>query len=184
MGVNKLVNKAIFLDRDGVLNNAIIKKGKPYPPYKVKDVTFPTNIKRDLFQLKKNGFLLIMITNQPDVSRGKLSLRSLNDINNYVKNQLDIDDVFICIHDDKDNCLCRKPKPGMIINASSKWNIDLTKSFLVGDRWRDIQAGIKIKIKTILIDLEYDEKKVVADYEFKKFSQAVIKILELNKLNK
>ena len=85
----------------------------------------------------------------------------------------------MCIHDDNDNCNCRKPKPGMIIEAQKKWNIELNGSFLVGDRWKDISAGIKMNLITFLLDLGYNEKKVDADFEYKTFTQIVNQIIKL-----
>jgi len=125
-----------------------------------------------------------MITNQPDVSRGKITLKKLVQINNFLSQKLKLDDVFCCIHDDKDFCECRKPNPGMIKQAILKWNIDISKSFLVGDRWKDIEAGKKVNLQTVLIDFDYKEKKVNGDFNCKKFSQAVSIILELNKNKK
>ena len=94
---------------------------------------------------------------------------------------LGLDDIFMCIHDDVDNCKCRKPNPGMIFDAKSKWNIDLQKSFLIGDRWKDIQAGKNAGIGTFLLEHNYEEKKVEADYESKSFTQIIEQILKLNK---
>ena len=172
---------AVFLDRDGILNNSIIKKGKPFPPSSLKELVIPNEVKKGISLLKKERLLLIMITNQPDIARGKTNLKTVNQINSFIKKQLELDDIFMCIHDDLDNCKCRKPKTGMIEDTQFKWNIDLNKSYLVGDRWKDIEAGKKMNLKTLFLDLGYTEKKVNADYEFKSFTEIVKQIINLKK---
>jgi len=172
MGIHSEV-KAVFLDRDGVLNKAIMINGKPFPPKSVGELEIPIGVIEGLKVLKELDYLLIIITNQPDVARGATSLKIVDDINNYLKKHLIIDDIFYCIHDDIDKCLCRKPKPGMIFSAKEKWNIDLKKSFLIGDRWRDIETGKNAGVKTILINFGYKEKFVEPDYNIFNFFEAV-----------
>jgi D-glycero-D-manno-heptose 1,7-bisphosphate phosphatase len=151
-------NKAIFLDRDGVLNQSIIIDGKPYPPNSLNELIIPTDVLDALNKLKLAGFLLICVTNQPDVARNKSSKSSINEINEYLKKHLGLDEILVCFHDDQDNCLCRKPKPGLIIQACENFNIDLAQSFMIGDRWRDIDAGHNAGCKTILIQHQYQEQ--------------------------
>lgn len=178
MGVNTKV-KAVFLDRDGVLNQAIVVDGKPFPPKSLNELKISEGVKEGLEKLKALGYLLIVVTNQPDVARGTTSLKTVNDINNHLKQNLIIDDIFCCLHDKDDDCECRKPKPGMIITAAKKWNIDLNSSFIVGDRWRDIETGKKAKLRTILIDHKYDEKFVKPDYDCSNFIDATQIIISL-----
>ena len=176
MGVGPKV-KAVFLDRDGVLNNSIIIDGKPYPPKSVDELIIPEGVREGLQKLSKQGYILIIITNQPDVARCKTSLKTVVSINNYLLQNLVIDDVFCCIHDDIDNCSCRKPKPGMIIEAAEKWNIDIENSYMVGDRWKDIETGKNAGVKTILLKHDYDEKRVEPDYsciDFKEVTQIIL----------
>jgi len=170
MGVHSKI-KAIFLDRDGVLNNAVIIDEKPYPPKSINEIEISEGVKEGLEQLKELGYLLIVITNQPDIARGTTSMKTVDDINNYLKQYLIIDDFFCCVHDNIDNCECRKPKPGMIYSAVKKWNIDLHYSFMVGDRWRDIETGKNAGVKTILIDYGYKEKYVKPDYKCLNFTE-------------
>jgi D-glycero-D-manno-heptose 1,7-bisphosphate phosphatase len=92
------------------------------------------------------------------VTRGSQSRDTVESINQALKTSLPLDDVFVCYHTDKDNCECRKPKPGMILEAARKHNIDLSRSFMVGDRWRDIDAGHNAGCKTILLDNSYNER--------------------------
>ncbi len=180
MGINKKM-KAIFLDRDGVLNKSIIKDGKPYPPQSVKDVVILDGVPEGLIKLKQLGFLLVVITNQPDIARGKTTVTEVEKINNYLKEKLILDDVYYCPHDDKDNCDCRKPKPGLVFSAKTRWNIDLSNSFFVGDRWKDIETGRNAGLKTILIDYGYNEKYIEPDYtciNFREVTQVIETLLK------
>lgn len=178
MGVHTKV-KAVFLDRDGVLNQAVVKEGKPYPPQSLEDVIILAGVKEGLEHLKELGYLLVVITNQPDVARGTTDMKIVDAINNFLKKELILDDIYCCIHDSSDNCECRKPKPGMIFAAARKWNIDLDNSWMVGDRWRDIETGINANVKTILIDYGYDEKSVIPDYSCTDFLEATRIIISL-----
>jgi D-sedoheptulose 7-phosphate isomerase len=150
--------RAVFLDRDGVINKAILREGKPYPPSNLSELEVASDTPAALQDLKSRGFELVVITNQPDVARGSLSRDTVESINQALKTSLPLDDVFVCYHIDKDNCECRKPKPGMILEAARKHSIDLSRSFMVGDRWRDIDAGHNAGCKTILLDNSYNER--------------------------
>ena len=174
------MNKAIFLDRDGVLNKVVLReKGKVIgSPKSLYELKLSPYIKKTSLYLKKKGYLLIMITNQPDYIRQKNTKKNIVQINNFLKKKLFLDDVYVCFHDDLNNCKCRKPKPGMILMAQKKHQIDLKKSYFIGDRWRDIVAGKKAKCKTILIDYNYKEKmKTNPDFKIKKINQ-VLKIIK------
>lgn len=151
--------KAVFLDRDGVLNKATIKNGRPYPPRNVGEVQILSGVLEALENLRAIGFKLIVITNQPDVARGSVTLKSVEKINAHLNKFLPLDDIFCCFHDDLDNCNCRKPKPGGLLAAARKYDIDLDKSYMVGDRWRDIEAGSSAGCKTIFLDYGYAEKQ-------------------------
>lgn len=152
-------NKAIFLDRDGVLNRSLVRNGKPYAPILLKDFHILSGVKKTLKYLKKKNYLLIVITNQPDIKSGKLKLNKLLKMNNILINKLKINEIFICKHDDRDCCNCRKPKNQLIENAIKKYSIDRRKSFLIGDRKKDIEAGLRSRLKTIYINKNYKESK-------------------------
>ena len=156
--VNKK-NKAFFLDRDGVINRTLIKAGRPVAPRKLKDFKILKNVDKSLIFLKKKGFKNIIITNQPDEKRGLTEIHLLKKINKKIKSKLKIDDIFVCTHIEADKCKCRKPNTGLILKAKKKWNIDLKKSYLIGDRWRDIYLANKLKINCFYIDKNYKEKK-------------------------
>ena len=157
-GIQKIM-KAIFLDRDGVINRAIIREKKPYPPSKIEDVVFPPGTYQAIQSLRSSGYLVIVVTNQPDVAKGVQSKEMVESIHAIIRQQLQVDDIKICYHVDEDDCHCRKPRPGMILDAAQQYSIDLAGSFMIGDRWRDIEAGKAAGCKTILIrpEISYTE---------------------------
>jgi len=151
-------HRAVFLDRDGVINRAFVRDGKPLPPPTLQELEILPGVPEALRDLKQHGFELLVVTNQPDVGRGKQSRESLNAMHRSLSASLPIDDIFVCTHTDQEKCDCRKPLPGMILEAARKHNIDLAASFMVGDRWRDVDAGYNAGCKTILIDYGYSER--------------------------
>ena len=170
-------NKAFFFDRDGILNKSILKKNKTYSPRNLKELILNFELVEFIKKLKKKNFKIIVITNQPDIKSGKLNKYTLRIINLIIKKKFCIDDFFICIHGKNENCNCRKPKPGLIIKASKKWNINLKESFFVGDRWKDMQAGEIVGCNTIFIDYDYNESKPKSySYKFKTISLMIKKI--------
>lgn len=144
-------NKAVFLDRDGVINQLIIRNGKAQAPYTLEEFALFPGVEQACLDLKAAKFLLVVVTNQPDVSRGWTTVESVDLINGKIRELLPIDAIEICFHTDVDQCHCRKPLPGMLVEASKRLNIDLTRSFMVGDRYGDIAAGIKAGCTTILV---------------------------------
>jgi D-glycero-D-manno-heptose 1,7-bisphosphate phosphatase len=172
-------SKAVFFDRDGVLNEAEVRDGKPYPPPNVESMVIPIGLSYLLNSLKNVGFLLICVTNQPDIARGKTTIENVLTMNNKLKNLLQLDDIYMCIHDNQDECSCRKPKPGMIFDAADKWNIDLKRSWMIGDRFSDIEAGKSAFCNTIFLDKGYSEKQPYppADKTFKNIEDAIFYIL-------
>ena len=155
MGVGSL--KAVFLDRDGVLNRAIVRDGKPYPPADLAALEILPDVPEALAALKAAGFLLLVVTNQPDVARGRQQRTVVESIHEKLRRSLPIDDFFVCYHDDRDACDCRKPKPGLLLQAAAKYRLEMTACYLIGDRWRDIDAGHRAGCTTIWIDRKYAE---------------------------
>ena len=153
------MKKSVFLDRDGVINKVYIKDGLPRSPNSSNELKILPGVRESIIKLKKLNFICLMVTNQPNVSRKKIDKNSVIQMNNFLKNEIALDDIFVCYHDDSDNCNCRKPKPGLLLQAGKKWDVDFKKSFMIGDRWRDIQAGEKVGCKTIFLDYKYSEKK-------------------------
>lgn len=172
---------AIFLDRDGVLIRSQIINGKPYPAPSLADVQILPYVAEALSLFKEHELLLIVVTNQPDVATGKTPKRVVIEINNFLLTKLALDDIYTCFHHDADHCLCRKPLPGLINSATEKYNIDLSKSFMIGDRWRDIEAGVNAGVKTIFIDYGYQEKQPIQmDYSVNDLMEAANIILGEN----
>ena len=175
----KKLNRAVFLDRDGVINCAIVINQKPYAPIKLKKLKILPGIKKALKELQKSNWLTIVVTNQPDVARGKAKLRDIELINKYLKKQLPINAFYTCYHDTIDYCDCRKPSPGFFFKAKKAYKIDLKKSFMIGDRWSDIEAGRRAGCKTVFIDHGYAEKQPRKyNYKVKSLPDAVKIILK------
>ena len=153
------MKKAVFLDRDGTINHLILNN-KSQSPRTLNDLKLIKNITTVSKYLKKKNYLLIMITNQPDVSRGLNTKKNVNEINNFIKKKIGLDDIYVCFSKNDKN-FRRKPNPGMLIDAKKKWNISFKKSYLVGDREKDIKAGNKLRIKTIFFFNNNKEKKQI-----------------------
>lgn len=159
MGIGALMKRrAIFLDRDGVLNNAIIKQGKPYPPANITELTIADDVQKALLSLKSAGFMLIGATNQPDVARGTTTKATVEAINAKLLAELPLHEIRVCYHDDADFCDCRKPAPGLLLQAALEHEIDLHESVMIGDRWKDIEAGARAGCKTIWLNNNYAEE--------------------------
>lgn len=154
---------AIFLDRDGVINKALVKDGRPFSPRTIDDFEILPGAEEALNLFHDLGYLNIVATNQPDIARHLMSEQILNNMHDLIRQNLAVDEIFVCPHDNSDNCLCRKPKPGMIIDAAAKWDIDLTNSYFIGDTWKDIHAGKAAGCSTILLDRPYN-KGLESDY--------------------
>jgi D-glycero-D-manno-heptose 1,7-bisphosphate phosphatase len=153
------MSRAVFLDRDGVLIRNEVRNGRPYAITDGEPVEIIEGVEEACASLSAAGFLLIMITNQPDVATGRTSLRFVESTNAYLAKELGLDDVQVCTHTDEAECACRKPKAGMILAAAAKFDIDLARSIVVGDRWRDIEAGKRAGCRTILIDYGYLDRQ-------------------------
>lgn len=150
---------AVFLDRDGVLNHAVVRNGKPYPPLTLAEFKLIDGAPEAVRHLHEEGWVLIVVTNQPDVARGTVLKSQVEEINNYLLDLLPLDEIKTCFHDSVDQCQCRKPQPGALLSAAEQYDLNLKKSFMVGDRWRDIEAGQRAGCKTIFIDYGYAEKQ-------------------------
>lgn len=155
MGIDAVKGPAIFLDRDGVLNRTMFRNGKPIPPQSLRDLEILPGVPEALSTLKAAGYALVVVTNQPDVARGLTTRDTVQELHRFLGRQLPIDEFRVCVHDDGDHCDCRKPKPGLLLAAP---RYDVGRSVMVGDRWRDVDAGHAAGCKaTILIDYGYDE---------------------------
>jgi D-glycero-D-manno-heptose 1,7-bisphosphate phosphatase len=170
------VNRAVFIDRDGVINRAVVRNGKPYPPGSVADFELLPGVPEALRALRASDFRLIIATNQPDVGAGRQTQAAVEAIHAHMRSRLALDDIRVCYHTDADACACRKPRPGMLLDAAAEFGIDLAQSVMDGDRWRDIDAGRAAGCRTILIESGYDERQAEG------FDAAVASLLEASQI--
>jgi D-glycero-D-manno-heptose 1,7-bisphosphate phosphatase len=147
--------RAVFLDRDGVLN-ATVGDGSQ-SPRSVADFHLLPDAPAACARLREAGFRLVVVTNQPEITRGLLDPEALEGMHDRLRAGLDVDEVRVCTHDDADDCACRKPRPGLVLDAARDLGIDLGASFVVGDRWRDVEAGRMAGCTTILLDRDWSE---------------------------
>jgi D-glycero-D-manno-heptose 1,7-bisphosphate phosphatase len=157
------VRAAVFLDRDGVVNRALVREGKPYPPT-ASDLRLLPGVREACRKLREAGFALILATNQPDIARGAVTAEQVEGIHARMRLYLQLDDVQVCPHDDAAGCGCRKPKPGLLLDAARKWNIDLRASYMVGDRWRDVEAAQRAGCSAIFVDYGYRERQPIEPF--------------------
>lgn len=178
MGVGREVTRAVFLDRDGVINAAVVRDGKPYPPASVEAMEILPGVPEALAELRAAGLLLVVVTNQPDVARGTQTREAVDAIHAKLLAELPLDAIYACWHDDADACSCRKPKPGLLVTAATDRGIDLTASFMVGDRWRDVEAGLAAGCRTVFVDRDYRERRPESAIHVAGLPEAAAWILE------
>jgi D-glycero-D-manno-heptose 1,7-bisphosphate phosphatase len=147
--------RAVFLDRDGVLNRAFPECGTTRPPRSVAELELLPGVPDALARLRAAGYALVVVTNQPDVARGTLTRAAVQEINVRLCAELPLRDVFACYHDSADKCACRKPKPGLLLAAAEKWDLNLGASYLIGDRWTDIVAAHTAGCRAVLIETPF-----------------------------
>ena len=152
------MKRAVFLDRDGVLTRALIRDGQAHAPVTHAEMELAADAPAALARLKAAGFMLVVVTNQPDVARGIIRREDVESMHATLRAALPLDACFVCYHDDGDGCDCRKPRPGMLLQAAQERAIDLAASFMVGDRWRDVDAGAAAGCRTVWIDRGYRER--------------------------
>ncbi|MGI8890873.1 MAG: D-glycero-alpha-D-manno-heptose-1,7-bisphosphate 7-phosphatase [Chthoniobacterales bacterium] len=182
MGEHSLIRRAVFLDRDGVLNRPVIREGKPYPPANVSELELCADVAEGCARLKAAGFLLVVVTNQPDVGRGTQPQSTVEEIHHALRLAIpSLDRIEVCYHGGADYgtaCDCRKPRPGMILQAALDLEIDLQASYMIGDRWRDIDCARAAGCRAILIDWHYAESlSETPDVIVEGFSEAVDVVL-------
>ena len=158
------MRRAIFVDRDGVLNKTFYLKGVPTPPRSIKEVEILSGVKQAILLFKNYGLEIIVVTNQPDVARGRTSRAAVEQINAFLAKELEIQHFYVCYHDDDDSCCCRKPNPGLLETAAQELDIDLARSFLVGDRWKDIDAGNAVSCISYFIDYGFEEQQPMGNF--------------------
>jgi len=166
-------NKAVFFDRDGVINEVIFRDSdKPIAPWSLEEFKLYDDIGDPLGQLRDSGYLLFVVSNQPDISKGLVAEEIVQKMNNVILSQLPIEKVVFCQHEDRHNCKCRKPKPGMLLDLANEYSVDLGSSYMIGDNWKDIDAGKAAGCTTILLEKDYNGS-VEADYRSINLDEAV-----------
>lgn len=149
------MTRAVFLDRDGVINANVERDGRPVAPTTLAEFRLLPGVADAVNRLKSSGFSIIVVTNQPDIATGRTSRETLDAMHAQLCGLMPIDDIRVCSHIDADNCHCRKPKPGLLLDAATEHGIDLARSYMVGDRWRDTEAGRAAGCLTIFVDYGY-----------------------------
>ena len=153
------MKRAVFLDRDGVINRPVVREGKPYPPATLAEFELLPGVPEACARLKDAGWLLIVATNQPDVGRGTQRQEEVEAMHAAMCERLPIERVEVCYDPGQGQLSAfRKPAPGMLLRAAGDLEVDLAQSWMVGDRWRDIDCGATAGCRTIFIDYGYDEK--------------------------
>lgn len=155
------LRSAVFLDRDGVLNAVRVRGGTPEPPRSAKQMILMPGVTEACRRLRDLGYLLVVVTNQPGIARGTQSPSEVGRMHAFLRQRLPIEDILMCPHDDADGCRCRKPEPGMLLDAAARLGLDVTRSFCVGDRWRDVEAARRAGVRAIYLDRDYGERKAV-----------------------
>ncbi|MCU1459791.1 MAG: histidinol-phosphate phosphatase family protein [Actinomycetia bacterium] len=154
--------RAAFLDRDGVLIRTDVRGGRPHPVATVAELELLPGVVEACGILRGAGLRLLCVTNQPDIARGVTTGAAVDEQNEWLASTLRLDAVLVCPHDDADACSCRKPLPGLLVRGAEQFGIDLGRSVMVGDRWRDIEAGRAAGCHTVFIDNRYDERQPVS----------------------
>ena len=183
MGEHEIKKRAVFLDRDGVLNPPVVRNGLPFPPARAEDFELYPDVAEACEKLKEAGFLLIVVTNQPDVGRGTQTREMVDAMHEKLRAALpSLDAIEVCFHAGAAHgqpCDCRKPRPGMLLRAASAHEIDLSQSYLVGDRWRDVDCAHAAGCRAVLIDRGYHEAlKEKPEFTVSNFSEAVDAIIQ------
>ena len=181
MGKHEIARPAVFLDRDGVINRVTVQNGTPHPPSDVDQFELYEDVPEGCARLKAANFLLVVITNQPDVGRGTQSREAVEAMNLKMQSALPLlDRIEICYHAGQchgESCDCRKPRPGLILRAAAALNIDPKRSYVIGDRWRDIDCAYAAGCRAILIQRGYNETlRKKPDFTVTSFNEAVTAI--------
>ena len=187
MGEHEVRKRAVFLDRDGVLNRSVVRDGRPFPPSNAEEFELYPGVAEGCTQLKDAGFLLVVVTNQPDVGRGTQSREAVEEMHAKLRTAIpSLDGIEVCFHAGSaygEPCDCRKPKPGMLTRAAAAHAIDLSQSFLIGDRWRDVDCARAAGCRAVFIDHGYREPlREQPDFTVSSFGEAVRAILEATRV--
>jgi D-glycero-D-manno-heptose 1,7-bisphosphate phosphatase len=173
-------NRAIFLDRDGVLVIPEFRDGRSFAPRTLEDFRIYPDAADSARRLKEAGFTLVVVTNQPDVGNGLVNRSVVEKMHERLRAAVPVDAIEVCYHTNADNCDCRKPKPGMLLRAAERMGLDCTRSIMIGDRWSDVEAAKAAGCKSIFIDLNYlDRRPEQPDFVVSSLAQAADVILTM-----
>lgn len=170
---------AAFIERDGLLNRVRIDHDYPITPLRLEEFRICPEARPLVRSLQNAGFLVIATTNQPEISRGELSRRELDLMHEMLLKRLNLDDIMVCPHEEEDCCPCRKPKPGLLIEAGFKWHVDLERSVVISDKWQDAEAARIAGSTSILIESPWNGSGH-HDFRVDSFESAVEKALFVN----
>jgi len=157
-----MATKAVFLDRDGVLVIPEFRDGRSYAPISLEGYRFYPDAAEALARLKAAGYKLVVVTNQPDVGKGLIPQTMADEMHDRLRRAMPVDLIKACFHTQAADCDCRKPKPGMLLEAARELGIALESSYMVGDRASDVEAGEAAGCRTVFIDLDYRERRPAA----------------------
>ena len=170
--------KNIFLDRDGIINDVVLRDSKVESPRTVSEFKIRPEFINFYKEIDTGGFNLFVISNQPDIARNKMDIKELEIMTEQLNSNFSFKEISYCIHDDSDNCNCRKPKPGMIISLLDKYNLQKEESILVGDSSKDISAGKNAGIKTVVLQTDYNrDSDINSDFEVGSLTE-IIRIIK------
>jgi len=172
------LKRAVFLDRDGVINTVVLRAGKPASPRTLEEFQLEPEIEKPLRELRAANLALLVVTNQPDIARGRLRPEVLAQFHRQVLDHLPIEAIEVCPHDDADGCLCRKPKPGMLTALAARRGVELRHSFMIGDSWRDMQTARAAGCAAIILDRAYNRADD-ADWRVASLAEAARLILNM-----
>jgi D-glycero-D-manno-heptose 1,7-bisphosphate phosphatase len=172
------MKRAVFLDRDGVLNPMVERNGRWGAPLTLDAFALYPWTAGSVARLKAAGLLCLVATNQPEIATGELDAVVLEAMHRRLVREAAIDGVYVCPHRDADGCTCRKPRPGLLEQAAREWGVELAGSFLVGDRWRDIEAAHAAGCTAILVDGP-EPGRARPDHHVRDLREAASKILTL-----
>lgn len=177
------MKRAVFLDRDGVVNRSLRIEGRPVAPRSLSKFRLLPGTRRCVARLKRRGFLVVVATNQPDVAKGLISPSVLESMNRRLLERLEVDLVKVCMHAQDEGCSCRKPRPGMLLEAATELGIALGRSYMVGDRWSDVEAGRAAGCYTVKIERGYSNEQLSRpDAVVQSLAAAVRHIVQREKL--
>lgn len=172
------MKQAVFIERDGVLNQVRVERQHQVSPLTLEDFHLNQEAAPLLKRLKAAGLVLIATTNQPGLSRGYQSRRDLDRMHLLMQKTFCLDEILVCPHDETDRCPCRKPKPGLLVEAAFKWHLDLDRSFVVSDKWHDAEAARTAGCTSLLLQSPW-VRSVHRDFVLPNLAAIVEKILQL-----